>query len=259
MPKTGIIISDLHCGHLFGLTPPDYQISPDDDRQLGKAAEWEQKTWAWYESQAKAIGHVDRLILNGDAIDGVGLKSGGTELITSDRRRQVQMAKACIEAFDYDAITVIRGTAYHTGDQEDWEDVFADMLGTHAQDHAWLEHAGCVLDFKHHIGSTSVPGNAPPALGREAIWNLLWAEKQLQPRANVIIRSHLHTYCYTGQDDWLAIVTPALQGWTKYGGRMMSKTISYGFLEWWISDKGEFTWKLHRLIPRFAAAKAEAL
>jgi len=36
MPKTGIIISDLHCGHLFGLTPPDYQISPDDDRQLAR-------------------------------------------------------------------------------------------------------------------------------------------------------------------------------------------------------------------------------
>ena len=259
MPKTGVIISDLHCGHLFGLTPPDYQISPDDDRQLGKAAEWQRKTWDWYESQAKAIGHVDRLILNGDAIDGVGLKSGGTELITSDRRRQVQMAKACVDAFDHDAVTVIRGTAYHTGEAEDWEDVLADMLGTHAQDHAWLEYAGCVLDFKHHIGSTSVPGNAPPALGREAIWNLLWAEKQLQPKANVIIRSHLHTYYYTGQDDWLTLVTPALQGWTKYGGRRMSKTISFGVIYFEISDKGEFLWRPHLLVPTFAAAQAEQL
>jgi hypothetical protein len=259
MPKTGVIVSDFHCGHLFGLTPPNYQISLDDDRQLGKAAEWQRKTWDWYSEQAKAIGHIDRLILNGDAIDGMGSKSGGTELITTDRRRQVQMAKACVEAFDYDAVTIIRGTAYHTGEQEDWEDVLADMLGTHAQDHAWLEYARCVIDIKHHIGSTSIPGNAPPSLGREAIWNLLWAEKQLQPRANIIIRSHLHTYCYTGQDDWLAIVTPALQGWTKYGGRRMSKTISFGFIYFEITDKGEFLWRPHLLVPTFAAAQAEQL
>lgn len=259
MPKTGIIVSDFHCGHLFGLTPPPYQINPDDDRQLGKAAEWQQKTWDWYSGELAKIGHVDRLIVNGDAIDGNGARSGGTELITTDRRRQVEMAKACIDQADYDAITIIRGTGYHTGDAEDWEDVLADTLGTHAQDHAWLEYAGCVIDCKHHIGSTSVPGNAPPALGRESVWNLLWAEKQLQPKANVIIRSHLHTYYYTGFDDWVAIVTPALQGWTKYGGRRMSKTISFGFLYFEISDEGEFTWIPHLLIPVFAAAKAEAL
>ena len=259
MPKTGIIISDLHCGHLFGLTPPDYQISPDDDRQLGKAAEWEQKTWAWYESQAKAIGHVDRLILNGDAIDGVGLKSGGTELITSDRRRQVQMAKACVEAFDFDAVTVIRGTAYHTGEQEDWEDILADMLGTHAQDHAWLEYAGCIIDLKHHIGSSTVPGAIPPALTRESVWNAMWAEREMQPRANVFIRSHLHHFYEAGDGTFLCLVTPALQGWTKYGSRRLSKTVSFGFLEFSITDKGEFSWKKYELIPRFAGAKIESM
>lgn len=169
----------------------------------------------------------------------------------------MEIAESCIREINYTQVTIIRGTGYHTGEEEDWEDVLADRLGTKAQDHAWLEYRGCVLDCKHHIGSTAVPGNVPPSLGREAVWNMLWAEKQLQPRATVVIRSHLHQYAQIDIDGAIAIITPALQGWTKYGGRRMSKTITYGFLHFTISDKGDFAWRKIILTPKFAAAKTE--
>ena len=259
MGKHGAIISDLHCGHKFGLCPPDHWEPESDDPTQAKVRQWQMRTWEWYAAKAKALGHLDRLIVNGDAIDGSGDRSGGTELFTTDRHLQVKVAADCIRQFDAEAYTIIRGTAYHVGDKEDFEDTLAERFGTHAQDHAWLEYAGCVIDCKHHLGSSTVPGAVPPSLPREAVWNLMWAERDLQPKANVFIRSHLHAHYEISTEDFLCIVTPALQGWTKYGGRRMSKTVSYGLIEWWISDQGAFTWKRHILRPVFAAAKAEAI
>jgi hypothetical protein len=259
MAKHGVTISDLHCGHKFGLCPPYMWEQESDDPLREKIRLWQMKTWDWYQATAQSLGHLDRIVINGDAVEGNGIRSGGTELCETDRIKQAEMALYCIHQFDFDRATVIEGTNYHTGDAEQFEAPIAKELGTRLQEHAWLEHAGCVIDFKHHLGSSSVPRSIPPALPREAVWNLLWSEHELQPKANVFFRSHLHTFFSVIEDNFIAFVTPALQGWTRYGGTRMSKTISYGFLEWWISDKGEFTWKLHRLIPRFAAAKVESM
>jgi len=259
MPKHGVIISDLHSGHRFGLCPPEHWEPESNNPVQQKIRLWQSSTWNWYKEKARQIGHLDRLVVNGDACEGDGIRSGATELWTSDRLEQAEAAIFCARQFDFDAATVIEGTNSHTGTAEQFEAPLAKALGTHLQAHAWLEYAGCVIDFKHHIGSSSTPGAVPPALPREAVWNLMWSEHELQPKANVFIRSHLHAYHAVIEDDFTAIVTPALQGWTRYGGTRMSKTISYGFIEFWISNEGEFTWKRHRLIPTFAAAKAEAI
>lgn len=257
--KHGVIISDLHCGHHFGLCPSGYGQKESEDIDREKVRLWQEKTWDWYSHKAREIGHIDRLVINGDAIEGNGIRSGATELYEADRTKQAEIAEVCARQFSFDAATVIRGTDSHTGDAEAFEDILAKNLGTRAQDHAWLKYAGCTIDFKHHCGGSGTPGGVPPALTRDAVWNLLWAEHEMQPRATVFIRSHLHAFHAVVEDNFTAITTPALQGWTKYGGRRMSKTISYGLVEFWISDEGDFAWKRHILIPRFAAAEAEAM
>lgn len=259
MPKHGVSISDLHCGHKFGLCPPDRWEPESSDVVQQKIREWQMKSWEWFANKAHQCGHIDRLVINGDAVEGNGIRSGATELYEADRLKQAAIAEYCARQFDFDQATVVEGTNSHTGDAEQFEAPLAKALGTHLQAHAWLEYKNCILDFKHHIGSTTVPGNVPPALGREAVWNLLWAEHELQPKANIFFRAHLHAFHAIMEDNFIAIIMPALQGWTRYGGTRLSKTITYGFIEWWISDTGEFTWKLHRLIPRFAAAKAESI
>lgn len=255
--KHGAIISDLHCGHKFGLCPPEFQVAESDDYKQEKIRTWQTKTYEWYATEAHGLGKLDRLIVNGDAIDGDGAKSGGTELWSTDRLLQVEAAIKCINQFDFANITVVSGTAYHAGQEEPFESLIADEYGVRLQDHAWLEESGCVMDIKHHIGSTSVPGAIPVSLPREEVWNSLWAEHQMQPRSNVFIRSHLHHHYFCGDNDFTAIVTPALQGWTKYGAQRKSNTVDYGFIEFWISDKGVFTWTTHALIPMFSATKAE--
>lgn len=257
MPKRAIVISDLHCGHYFGMTPPEWWLPESEEES--KIATWQRKTWEWLSSKAHDIGHVDHLIVNGDAIEGPGDRTHGTELIVRNLHKQVEMAYRTIQLFSFDKITIIRGTPYHTGDGEDLEDLLAQRFDTHAQDHAWLEYAGCIIDLKHHIGSSTVPGAIPPALTRESVWNAMWAEREMQPRANVFIRSHLHHFYEAGDGTFLCLVTPALQGWTKYGSRRLSKTVSFGFLEFSITDKGEFSWKKYELIPRFAGAKIESM
>lgn len=260
--KNVVILSDLHCGHAFGLVSPDYQLTPSDatlSRFHEKAYEWQTHTWSWFAAEIASLGPIDRLVLNGDAIEGKGYRSGSTELLTADRNAQVNIAKAIVQFCDPSAVTVVRGTPSHTGEEEDWEDVLAEKLGTTAEDHAWLTYGRTTLDIKHHIGSSSVPGAVPPPLTREGIWNLLWAEKELQPRSNVIIRSHGHKHFYVGDEDALSIITPALQGWTKYGAKRMSKTITYGFISFQLTENGDYTWTRHILNPTFAAAHAQPI
>ena len=76
MPKHGVIISDLHCGHKFGLAPPDRWEPESDDHIRQKIHTWQSSTWDWYRTKALQIGHIDRLIVNGDACEGDGIRSG---------------------------------------------------------------------------------------------------------------------------------------------------------------------------------------
>lgn len=260
--KNLVVLSDGHAGHMFGLCSPEFQLQPSEcslSRFHEKAYEWQTHTWGWFASAIKRLGPIDHLVYNGDAIEGKGYRSGATELLTADRNAQVNIAKAVIDFCAPAAVTIVRGTPSHTGEEEDWEDVLAEKLGVRAEDHAWLTYGPTTFDIKHHIGSSSVPGGVPPSLTRDAVWNLLWAEKQLQPRANVIIRSHLHKHVYVGDEDSLAIVTPALQGWTKYGAKRMSKTITYGFVSFNVHENGDYTWTRHILNPTFAASHAQPI
>lgn len=229
--RHGLVINDSHCGHEFGFTPPEYWRAESDDPKKHAVRLWEMNTHNWVKKKAEQIGHLDHLIGLGDLIEGDGDRSGGTELITTDRIEQAGIALKLMRLFDADRYTIIEGTNSHTGFAEQYERLVAEPLGTRLQAHAWLEHAGCVIDLKHHIGSSSTPGAIPPALTRERVWNLLWAEHELQPKARVFIRGHLHKFFIAGDEDFIAIISPSLHGWTRYGGTRLSKTISYGMLE----------------------------
>jgi hypothetical protein len=259
MPRKVVVISDSHSGHHFGYAQEKYWPRQSDDERYEKVRIWQEKTNEWLRVKARELGPIDKLICNGDMIEGDGYRSGGVELFTTDRLKQVEMASELISLFDYKSLTIVDGTDSHTGLSENYEETLAQNFGLHAQDHAWVTHAGVTIEFKHHIGSTQTPRGTPPALSRDAVWNLLWAEKKMQPKSDIIVRSHLHHLHFTGDSGFLGIVTPALQGWTRYGARRMSKTIDFGLLEITIFDNGDYSWKTHILNPLFAAAKAEQL
>lgn len=266
MGKRMAVLADLHCGHLVGLTPPRWQVTPtksDGRTKRDKYAEIQKEAWAWYLKNITSRGPFDVIVVNGDAIDGKGARSGGTELITSDRHEQVQMAaqailrapkaKGCKTILTY-------GTAYHTGDGEDFENALADEVNaTKIGSHEWVDMGGVVFDFKHHVGGSQIPHGRSTAINREALWSAIWAETDYTPTSNVVIRSHVHYFTFAGGDiePALRITTPALQAMgTKFGSRRCSGTVSFGFLTFTV-DKGVMTWE--PVLGKLKTQKATAI
>lgn len=244
-----VILSDLHCGHRAGLTPPGWQTPLEAPDRLAAYARQQRVLWSWYAATIAALQPIDVLVVNGDAIDGRGSRSGGTELITTDLSAQAGMAVQCIAEAKAGAVHVVAGTPYHSGpDGEDWEERIADALGGVFHGHLWLPINGVMFDCKHKVGSSSVPHGRHTAISRERIWNLMWHEREGAPKSDVIVRSHVHYHEYSGNPTHLAMTTPALQGWgSKYGERQCSGIVDIGLVSFDISNEGAYTWQPHLL------------
>lgn len=247
--KRILFASDLHCGHRSGLTPPDWQTSPRRER-LGKFRPIQEETWDWYVREVSQLKPFDAAVWVGDLIDGRGERSGGTELIVTDRDEQVEMAGKCIEVVGAARNIIVRGTAYHVGAEEDFENLIAEHFKTRAKDHEWLEVYGHVFDIKHHIGGSQIPHGRYTPLSRDAVWNVLWAEAEYQPQADIYVRAHTHAHIGAmwfagGKQKW-AFVLPALQAMgTKFGARRMSGLVDFGFMVFDIDENGGVQFQSH--------------
>lgn len=257
--KRILVLSDFHCGHVVGLTPPDHQSNRGQARQV------QEECWKHF---VKSRGKYDAIVLNGDQIDGDGKKSGGTEQLTTDRNEQAEMAAECVMAVCVDKATPIYsvyGTGYHTGNAEDFEAGIPVLLnkdgynGQRVKSHLWLKVEGVTFDFKHHVGSSSVPHGRHSAVARERLWNVLWSDIGQSPRANVLIRSHVHYHNYCGGPGWVAMTTPALQGLgSKYGARRCSGVVDFGYVVFTVDgDSFDFTPHILRYVRQ--SDKAEVL
>ena len=94
--KRVVVISDLHCGHVVGLTHPDFNPSYPRGSERFKLAVRRRELYKFYTDRMEKLQPIDILIVNGDAIDGKGPRSGSTELLTTDRDEQVEMAAVAI-------------------------------------------------------------------------------------------------------------------------------------------------------------------
>ena len=260
--KTVLVLSDFHCGHLVGLTPPSrHSIYTGSNKVLLKFEQVRQQLWDMFSKIIKSLGVIDVLIVNGDLIEGKGSRSGGTELITTDRFQQADMAAEIIRFIKPKKVAITYGTPYHTGDEEDFEKVIVKELRDGSNkykpesislaSHLYLNINGVKFDCKHHIASSSVPYGRTTAISRENLWNLVWADTTngSVPRSDVFIRSHVHYHVYSGDSQKLCMTTPALQGLgTKFGSRKCSGVVDWGVVVFNVTDKGEYTWR--GIIPR---------
>jgi hypothetical protein len=226
--KKVLVISDLHCGHLYGLTPPDWQ---DGNREV---LQFQRNLWAFYKSTIEENGPFDILICNGDAIEGKSALWGSRELITADRHEQVRMAAYAINEARAPVVHLTYGTRYHVGKEEDFESILLDLIEAKekaAHGHLFLRVEDTVLDVKHKVGKSTVPHGRFTTLFRAAVWNILWAESdERQPRADILIRSHVHYYVYCGDRGKLALITPALTYNSMYGIRECEGTVDVGLI-----------------------------
>lgn len=255
--------SDFHCGHFAGLTHPAWHYSLDGAR--GIIGELQRETWGWFAGEIAKLRPFDGAALVGDLLDGDGAASGGTELITTDRNEQVEMACKVVEIIGAKHNRFVYGTAYHTGKHEDFENQIAQRFGADISDQAWVEKHGVVFHLKHHVGGTSIPHGKGTALMKDMLWNQLWAEMEAQPRANIFLRGHTHRYI--GIDDIgpngsprMGFCLPALQSaQTKFGGRRCSGIVHFGFMHFDIYPDGSVAWVRHILNVRAAVPQVENL
>lgn len=262
--KRILIVSDYHCGHLVGLTPPAWQLNERNDAGLcrkrrEKFAAVQRACWDFYSSNVKKHGPYDIMLINGDLIDGDGYRSGGTEQITTDRVEQAEMAvvAARVGVSKKTRVACTFGTASHTGQAEDFEALAAHDLNASIGSHEWYDINGCIIDMKHHLGSSGVPHGRHTAVAKERLWNIMWNEAEMAPKSNVFIRSHVHFHNYAGGPGWVGMTTPALQGHgSKYGSRRCNGVVDYGIVVAEISNQGEFTWK--SIIAKLSAQRAAA-
>ncbi len=237
--KKVLIFADLHCGSVVGITPPQHQTGEHRQDQL---ALWETAT-GMVEKFKDRFGNVDILIVNGDCLDGKSSRWGGTDVITTKIRTQIDMAAEFILDVGATDIVMTRGTPYHTGAEEDWEDYLARDVSAAIKDHAFLEIEGVNFSVKHTIGSSTIPHGRYTAVARSKLWDTIWAvEKEQHPLSDVLIRSHTHYFGYAGNASFLGLTTPALQGLgSKFGARMCEGTVDFGIV-YFICDKGEYKW-----------------
>lgn len=266
--KNVMVISDLHCGHKVGLTPPSrHQIvnkkAPKAEKKLQETRE---KLWSLFHKEVKKRPTPDILIVNGDCIEGDGRRSGGTELITTDPLEQADMAAECIKFTKAPMVYMTYGTPSHTGMCTDYENSVVNEV-KHAKhvesviikSHLYLDVNGCIFDCKHKVGSSGIPHGRHTAIAKEKLWAGIWADIGVAPKADVFIRSHVHYKSFCGAD-YLGLTTPALQGLgSKYGARQCSGVVDWGFTWFEVDGEGDYQWEF--VCPKEAnvAQKVEVL
>jgi len=264
-----VVLSDEHCGHISGLTHPDYQgkFINDEISKHDKLTRNQKEHWNFFETSIRNLQKekkIDILVNNGDMIDGDGWRSGGTELLTTDRNLQIKMAQKVVETVNASNNVIIAGTGYHTGDKEDWEETLASRLNDGKykckfENHSWLDINKRVFDIKHHCGSSGVPHGRYTAIAKESIWAKLWGEAELIPKpVHYLIRSHVHYFSMIDDGNIIAMTTPALQGFgSKFGARRCSGIPSVGFISFDIKANGTVLMRKH--MADLTSQKAKAI
>jgi len=230
--KRLLVVSDLHCGHKAGLTPEGkFQIYED-----------QVVFWGKYKKLIQKIQPVDICVCNGDAMDGTGERSGGTEQVTTDFNAQIEMAAECLRIAKAKQYFLTHGTQYHTGSKgQDLEIQLANRINGRVESQLFLDVNGLKFHVKHKIASSSIPHGRFTPLARAKMWNLYWSEFNETPKVNIFIRSHVHYWEFCGGHKWLAMTTPALQTWgTKYGKRECEGTVDWGFVVIDVFKNGQF-------------------
>jgi len=250
MKRVGFL-ADSHCGGLTGLTTPEYHGND-------KLSKIRRNLYTEFKRIVRRMQPVDILITAGDLVDGDNAKEGGIGLITTDRIIQTDIASQIIREVNAQSVVVVKGTQYHVGQKEDWEDIIAREVGAVAcSSREWVKVNGVTFDVKHKVAGSSLPYGSFTQTAKSNVWNLIWSEVGMQPRANIFVRAHTHTFGYCGDAQYLAVTLPCLQGYTRFGARNVERLIDWGMA--WIDVESDGSYKLDWDIVRIGCQAAKVI
>jgi hypothetical protein len=260
MKKRVVFAGDFHSGHEYGLTPPAWwSVQNSKDSRVSKAAKFQRQLWNFYNGELEKLKPIYLLSVPGDCIEGKGLKSGSKELLTADRLEQVSMAAEAIRVADAKNVRICYGTKYHTGQDEDFEKVLADKGQGNVviHGHDFFSVNGVNIDVKHKIGSSSTPNGRTSAIARSRLWNVIWnSEHERQPKADILIRGHVHYYGGSFGSSWIGMTLPALTYNSEFGIRECEGVVDVGFVVFDFDEDGSYSW--HPVLAQFDQLKVKA-
>lgn len=240
-PTRVLFVSDTHCGHRAGLTPPPWQYRRTRDATPldGEWAKLQAFGWDWFRRAVRDLQPIDVAVHVGDAIEGKGSRNAGTELITNDLEDQAEIAVAALSIVKpRRGWHCVYGTPYHTAsDGQDWDRHVAERLSTTIHNHLWIDVDGWTVDVKHHVGGSNSVNGGDSSLRNEINQARAWHLEHGWPLCAAIVRGHVHRYRVVDH----CRTMPSLQLWTKFGGRRCSGVVHFG-LAWADIEGGEATW-----------------
>lgn len=223
--KNIVCISDTHFGSSVALSRR-YQRDDGDWHspsilQTKLWTIWED-FWRWTEDRLKGEPFI--LVHNGDVIDGEHHRT--TTLSSHNLTDQSILAISALEPHvgRAKAYYQIRGTEAHAGPSAAQEELIAKALGAevepetgrHSRWEMWMEFAGELIHFSHHIGTTSSTSYESSAPMREIVAAFVEAGQWKGRPPTIVIRSHRHRYIEVKPPNCRIVVTPGFQSKTPF-------------------------------------------
>lgn len=241
-----LVVSDLHVGSLVGLSPPEVEVSfdNDDERVVSHTANRIQlaiyKRWEEMCSSIEEQGGVDILICNGDACDGHNRKAMGLETWTTSTSAQAEVAANLLGMVRAKRCICTQGSAYHVLDNGSMDEYVAKLL-PHGRFHNEfvLTSNGKRVHFKHTVGGSAIDSYRTTPIARELMQCVI-NEKEYG-HFDGIVRSHVHYHVYAGTSSSFGLTTPCWKGRDRYGSKNMGWVPKLGYVV--IEEEGgELSW-----------------
>lgn len=225
-----VVVSDLHCGSVVGLAPPETKTEHGNVIGFGDNIHqsWLWENWVSGISQVKKIIGKSKaaLLVNGDATEGVHHRNE-SEITAALIDTHCNQAAECLMPLTAMCKTtfVTAGTECHT---KGMETKLADKLGAvdrKAKDEWLLEINGCLIDAKHHMttsGRAYLEASAMSILMGNARLNRIRAGHRVP---QVFLRAHRHCGGYFSDGQGLFGVTGAFQFLTRHGFKVVPDSV----------------------------------
>jgi len=182
-----LVESELHCGNVLGLTPPDYWT-----RHSRRFAE---PVWTWRQEMIKRVGRIDVHILNGDLTDGPGKKET-IGIFTTDVEKQAGIAAECAREVRCRERFLTYGTNFHAVSTLSHENLVAKELHAPIKETLRMRAGGVRFNFRHVVGRSDIPYGQGTQVQKEIVRDQLQALLEEFKDADVIGRGHVHYFLH---------------------------------------------------------------
>lgn len=246
-----LALSDIHAGAHSSIIPPWNQYSQHNmNTPLGNL---QKELWKEVCSMPEEHRCPDVFFFLGDAIEGKATRKGGVELYTADRLEQVDLAEDALDRIRIpkEESYFVRGTPYHVGDDENFEDLFAAKYSGRIANDMFVKIEGVTFHLKHKASSSAYEHLRPSSIARERYYMMMKSQNNGDPNPEVILRGHIHYNIGAYGPGWEAASVPAFTatGFNDYGTRQCNGVVHFGYT---IIDVDGENWNMSHYVTPLA-------